>query len=80
MEELELADRVLREDQAGCGSLGRMAGMCEGRGDPREVMQQDMGPVGLKGDMGDRIGICVLSWIGLRHILGAFTDPRVDLA
>ena len=36
-EALELADGTSREDQARRGDMGRMAGMCRGRGDPQEV-------------------------------------------
>ena len=41
-EALELADGTSREDQARRGDMGRMAGMCRGRGDPQEVERYDV--------------------------------------
>ena len=45
-EALELADGTSREDQARRGDMGRMAGMCRGRGDPQEVERYDVKWIG----------------------------------
>ena len=47
-EALELADGTSREDQARRGGMGRMAGMCRGRGDPQEVERYDVERIGLE--------------------------------
>ena len=47
-EALELADRTSREDQARRGDMGRMVGMCRGRGDPQEVERYDVQRIGLE--------------------------------
>ena len=57
-EALELADGTSREDKARCGDMGRMAGMCRGRGDPQEVVRYGV----QRGDVFCCVGIHVLSW------------------